>query len=353
MSGPERTPVLSVRDLTVLVPAGGRAVPAVRGVGFDLAPGARLGLVGESGSGKTLTALALMRMMPPGTRIAGGSVRLDGTDLLGLSAKRMCAVRGRQIAMVYQNPMSALNPVVAVGDQLVEAIRVHEPTSRSVARARAIDLLGDVGIPDPARRLAAYPYQLSGGMRQRVVIAMALACEPQVIVADEPTTALDVTTQARVMALLLQLSQARGAAVILITHDLEVAAEFCDDIQVMYAGRIVERSSAGTLFEAPRHPYAKALLESRCVLTTDLDAPIPTIPGQPPHPGEFPSGCSFAERCPRAQDVCRSVDPELTVGTGASAGREVACHFPFDPVASVASVASTVTGGNDSAGEGR
>ncbi len=333
MNVSERAPVLSVRDLVVLVPAGGRAVPAVRGVGFDLAPGARLGLVGESGSGKTLTALALMQMMPPGTRIAGGSVRLDGTDLLGLTAKQMCAVRGRRLSMVYQNPMSALNPVVAIGDQLVEAIRMHEPTAKSVARARAIDLLGDVGIPNPAHRLTAYPYQLSGGMRQRIVIAMALACEPQVIVADEPTTALDVTTQARVMALLLQLSQARGAAVILITHDLEVAAEFCDDIQVMYAGRIVERSPAGTLFDAPRHPYAKALLDSRCVLTTDLETPIPTIPGQPPHPGEFPPGCSFAARCPRAQDLCLRVDPELTVDPAGPSDREVACHFPFDPVA--------------------
>jgi oligopeptide/dipeptide ABC transporter ATP-binding protein len=171
----------------------------------------------------------------------------------------------------------------------------------------------------------SFPYQLSGGMRQRVVIAMALSCEPQIVIADEPTTALDVTTQARVMSLLLRLSQARGAAVILITHDLEVAAEFCDDIQVMYAGRIVESSGAEALFTAPRHPYARALLESRCVLTTDLDQPIPTIPGQPPQPGDFPSGCSFASRCPRVQDICLHRDPVLE----SEDGRAVACHFPY------------------------
>jgi oligopeptide/dipeptide ABC transporter ATP-binding protein len=317
-------PILSVRDLQIAVPAGKGEALAVRGVSFDLQAGARLGLVGESGSGKSLTALALMRMLAPSVRIRSGQVMLNGRDVMSLTARQMCAVRGSEIAMIYQNPMAALNPVLTIGDQLVEGLRIHSSMPRSAARKRAIELLGDVGIPDPQRRMDSHPYQLSGGMRQRVVIAMALSCEPSVIIADEPTTALDVTTQARVLALLRQLVSSHGTAVVLISHDLEVAAEFCEEIQVMYAGRIVERSPSTDLFASPLHPYAKALLKSSCVLTTDLTRPIPVIPGQPPQPGNFPDGCAFAARCSQARETCTHLDPILE----RVHGRAVACHFP-------------------------
>lgn len=326
MSEIPHAPVLSVRDLHVTVPYAGGETAAVRGVSFDLQPGERLGLVGESGSGKSLTALALMRMLAPSLRIRSGEILLNGRDLMKLSARQMCSVRGSEIAMIYQNPMAALNPVLTIGDQIVEAIRIHSDMSRAAARRRAVDLLGDVGIPDPLQRMDSYPYQLSGGMRQRIVIAMALSCEPKVIIADEPTTALDVTTQARVLALLRRLVDSHGTAVVLISHDLEVAAEFCDHIQVMYAGRLVERSTASDLFARPLHPYAKALLDSSCVLSTDPTLPIPVIPGQPPHPGSFPAGCAFQPRCGRHQDACVTDDPALSL----KHGRAVACHFPHE-----------------------
>jgi len=331
-------PLLSVRDLQIGVPLDHGETMAVRGVSFDLQPGARLGLVGESGSGKSLTALALMRMLPPSVRIRAGEVMLNGRDLMTLTPRQMCEVRGSEIAMIYQNPMAALNPVLTIGDQLVEGLRIHSSMSRSTARKRAVELLGDVGIPDPGNRMESHPYQLSGGMRQRVVIAMALSCEPSVIIADEPTTALDVTTQARILALLRQLVSSHGTAVILISHDLEVAAEFCDEIQVMYAGRIVERSPSADLFANPRHPYTKALLESSCVLTTDLTRPIPVIPGQPPQPGSFPAGCAFQARCTQARETCIDHDPVLEWDHG----RAVACYFPhLEP----SELAGSVAGG--------
>lgn len=311
-------PLLQVEELRVAF----GDVEAVRGVSFTLERGQRLGLVGESGSGKSLTALALMRLLRAPGRIAGGRVVLDGTDLTALPERAMRAVRGGRIAMVYQDPMTALNPVQRVGRQLVEAIRLHRDASRRAARARAVELLAEVGVPEPERRMDAYPHELSGGMRQRVVIAMALAAEPDVLLCDEPTTALDVTTQARIMDLLSGIVEQHGTAVVLITHDLGVAAGFCDSVQVMYAGRIVERSPVQPLYDHPLHPYAEALLGSACDLALDLERPIPAIGGQPPQAGSAPSGCAFHPRCPYALEVCRTTDPVLTDHDGVLA----ACH---------------------------
>lgn len=324
MTVERNTPVLSVRDLRVSVPSGPDDVTAVRGVSFDVPAGARVGLVGESGSGKSLTALALMRMLSSGVKVQGGQVLLEGEDIMQKSSREMCDIRGRRIAMIYQNPMSSLNPVLNIGSQLMEAMTIHGHLPRAAARRRSEELLGEVGIPNPGRIMGSFPHELSGGMRQRVVIAMALSCEPALIIADEPTTALDVTTQARVLALLHQLVDSLGTAVILITHDLEVAAEFCEEIHVMYAGRIVEHAESVTLFRSPRHPYTNALLDSTCDLTTDISRPIPVISGQPPHPGDIPSGCAFAARCPTAQPECLDMDPTLTSEDGFT----FACLYP-------------------------
>jgi peptide/nickel transport system ATP-binding protein len=316
--------VLEVRDLAVEFPVRGGAITPVRGASFTLAPRQRLGLVGESGSGKSLTALALMRLLPPPGRVAGGEIILQGRDLTQLSEREMTRVRGGRLALVYQDPMSSLNPVHSVGRQIVEAIRAHEDVSRKVARARAIDLLGHVGLPNPARRFDGYPHQFSGGMRQRVMIAMAISAEPDVLIADEPTTALDVTTQARIMDLLSGLVEEREMAVILITHDLGLAASFCDDIQVMYAGRIVERSRPGPLFDEPLHPYTEALLNAICRLDHDVETPIVAVPGQPPLPQLLPSGCPFHPRCPHAIDRCTTVEPGPHLLPG---GRMAECHL--------------------------
>jgi oligopeptide/dipeptide ABC transporter ATP-binding protein len=309
--------VLDVRDLRV---AFGDIEP-VRGVSFSLRRGERLGLVGESGSGKSLTALAIMRLARR-ARLSG-EVLLEGEDLLALSARQMERVRGGRVAMVYQDPMSALNPVHTVGRQLEEAIRLHSRLDRRAARERAIELLDDVGVPHPARRVEQYPHEFSGGMRQRVMIAMAMCADPAVLICDEPTTALDVTTQARIMDLLDRLVEDHGTAVVLITHDLGVAAGFCDEIQVMYGGRIVERAAAEPLYRTPVHPYSEALLGAAVDLNLELGVPIPTIGGQPPLAGELPSGCSFHPRCPVAQEVCRTETPALE----SVSGRPVACHF--------------------------
>jgi oligopeptide/dipeptide ABC transporter ATP-binding protein len=261
-------------------------------------------------------------------KIQSGQVLLEGEDILQKSTREMCDIRGRRIAMIYQNPMSSLNPVLTIGAQLAEAMTIHGRVSKAAARRRSGELLGEVGIPNPLRVMDSFPYQLSGGMRQRVVIAMALSCEPALIVADEPTTALDVTTQARVLALLHQMVDSLGAAVILITHDLEVAAEFCEEIHVMYAGRIVERAESVTLFRSPRHPYTNALLDSTCDLTTEVSKPIPVIAGQPPQPGDIPPGCAFASRCASVQPQCLDSDPPLVSEDGFT----VACWYPVPVV---------------------
>ena len=317
--------ILQVRDLAVEIALPRREpIRPVRGVSFDVRRGRRLGIVGESGSGKTLTALSLMRLLPPGARIAGGRILLGGRDLASVSEREMALVRGGWISTVYQDPMSSLNPLMTVGAQISEAIAAHEPVGKREARARTIDVLGDVGLPQPERRLDDHPHQLSGGMRQRVMIAMAICTNPEVLIADEPTTALDVTTQSRIMDMLGRIVEERRLGVILITHDLGLAASFCDDIDVMYAGRIVESGSAASVLRSPAHPYSEALLESMCGLDRDVTKPIAAISGQPPVPHRLPPGCPFHPRCRHAQERCVEEVPQ----PAPVRRRTVECHFP-------------------------
>jgi oligopeptide/dipeptide ABC transporter ATP-binding protein len=317
-------PVLEVRDLVVEFPLQSGPIQPVRGVSFTVERRERLGIVGESGSGKSLTALSLMRLLPPPGRIARGEILLGGRDLTKLSQREIAGVRGGQVALVYQDPMSSLNPIQTVERQIVEAVRVHQDVSKPEARKRAVELLGEVGIPHAARRAGDYPHQFSGGMRQRVMIAMAISAHPEVLIADEPTTALDVTTQARIIDLLARLGEQREMAVILITHDLGVAASFCDEIHVMYAGRIVERSPVEPLFARPVHPYSEALLGAICRLDEDVTQPIATIPGQPPLPQQLPEGCTFHPRCPYAVPRCAAEGPD---DHELPDGRTAECHF--------------------------
>jgi oligopeptide/dipeptide ABC transporter ATP-binding protein len=312
-------PVLEVRDLSVSI----GETPIVRGVSFAVGKGERMGLVGESGSGKTLTVLAVMGLLRAPLRVSGGEALLGGTDLLKLKRRQLDRIRGGRIGMIYQDPMASLNPLHRVGDQVAEAVRLHTGLDRAAARERTVELLDEVGIRDARSRVDAYPHELSGGMRQRVMIAMALGADPEVLLCDEPTTALDVTTQRRIVELLLSISEQRGLALVMITHDLGVAAGFCEQVAVMYAGRIVERAPVDELYARPRHPYAEALLGAACDLTLDLAAPIPAIPGRPPIPGDLPPGCSFNPRCRYAQERCLAAEPPLEpAGDGA-----VACYF--------------------------
>ena len=317
--------VLDVRDLVVEIAIPRREpIQPVRGVFFEVRPGRRLGIVGESGSGKSLTALSLMRLLPPRARIARGHVLLRGRDLAHVSEREMARVRGSQISTVYQDPMSSLNPLMPVGRQIIEAILAHENVGRREARERAIQVLGDVGLPQPERRIDDHPHHFSGGMRQRVMIAIAICTGPDVLIADEPTTALDVTTQARIMDMLSRIVEERRMGVILITHDLGLASSFCDDVHVMYAGRIVERGSADAVLRTPAHPYSEALLDSICGLDRDVDQPIAAISGQPPLPHQLPSGCPFHPRCAYAQEIC-AVQPPPAVAVREQVAE---CHFP-------------------------
>ena len=311
------TPLLEVRDLRVSFPApgGGRVCP-VDGVGFALERGKTLALVGESGSGKSLTSLALLQLVPPPGRIdAGSTVVLDGTDVLALSGEKLRDLRGRRIGMIFQDPMTSLNPVFTVGDQITEGIRAHERISRQEARARALALLQEVGIPDPEARLKAYPHQLSGGMRQRVMIAIALAARPELLIADEPTTALDVTVQAQILEVLDRLRQTRGMAVLLITHDLGIVAGRADHVAVMYAGQIVEQAPTAQLFARPSHPYTQGLFASVPRISGPRERLKP-IPGTVPPPVAWPAGCRFRPRCPFAFDKCVELPPPLAVEPG-------------------------------------
>jgi oligopeptide/dipeptide ABC transporter ATP-binding protein len=312
------TPLLEVRDLFVhfRTPAG--TVRAVDGVSFRLAPGEMLGLVGESGSGKTVLARAVLGLTPRQAvaRLAG-EVRYLGRDLRGLAEDELRQVRGREIAMVFQDPMTALNPVMKIGAQLAEPLRHHLGMSRAEARARAIELLDRVGIPSPARRVSDYPHQLSGGMRQRVVIAIALTCGPKLLIADEPTTALDVTVQAQILDLLQDLQLEQHMAVVLISHDLEVVGGRADHIAVMYSGRIVEQAPARAVFDAPRMPYTEALLRSAPRIDQPSHTRLEVIPGRPPRVDSPLVGCRFAPRCGLAQDRCRSSEPVLASDTTA------------------------------------
>jgi oligopeptide/dipeptide ABC transporter ATP-binding protein len=304
------TPLLTIRDLTVDFATEDGRFAAVDRVSLDVAEGEFVGVVGESGSGKSVTALAAMGLIAPPGRVASGSIRFAGRDLLGLSERQMRGIRGREIAMIFQEPMSSLNPVFAVGEQIAEVVRIHERASVRAARARALEMLRLVGLPDPERRLDAYPHQLSGGMRQRIMIAIALACRPKLLIADEPTTALDVTIQAQILDLLRELRDRLGLAVLLITHDLGVVAELVDRIVVMYAGRIVEAAPTAALFATPRHPYTRGLLASIPKLDEEQDR-LPAIDGVVPAPGTVPAGCRFEPRCTVRQAACRTIDPAL------------------------------------------
>ena len=311
------SPLLEVRDLRVSFPDRTiGTVHPVDGVSFELARGETLALVGESGCGKSLSALALLRLVPPPGRVEKeSSVVLDGTDVLSLGDKALRKVRGRRIAMVFQDPMTSLNPVFTVGDQITEVVHAHFKVSKQEARDRALKLLNEVGIPDASSRLDAYPHQLSGGMRQRVMIAIALAGEPELLIADEPTTALDVTVQAQILELLDQLRASHGMAMLLITHDLGIVAGRADRVAVMYAGQIVEQAPTASLFARPSHPYTQGLFASVPRLTGPVGTLMP-IPGTVPPPSAWPSGCRFRTRCPIVHARSSEMPPMLEVGPG-------------------------------------
>ena len=296
---------------------------AVDGLSLSVGAGETVALVGESGCGKSLSALSIMRLLPdPPARIVGGAVKLNGRDIVTAPEETMLGIRGREIGMIFQDPMSSLNPVATVERQIVEVLTTHTDLGRAAARARALELLEQVGMPDAERRLGAYPHQLSGGMCQRVMIAMAIACNPSVLIADEPTTALDVTVQAQVLALLKKLQADAGMAMIFITHDLGVVAETADRVVVMYAGRKVEEAGVDDLFERPLHPYTAGLIGATPTPGAARAARLADIPGMVPPLNALPRGCAFAPRCARAMDRCREEQPALTTP---AAGRRVAC----------------------------
>ena len=302
-------PLLRVDDLRVVFGPPGREQVAVDGVSLSLNPGEVLGIVGESGCGKTLTALSILRLIPnPPGRIAAGRILFRGQDLARASEKAMNRIRGKEISMIFQEPMTALNPVFKIGEQIGETLRVHDGLTRAQARSGALQMLERVGISNPEQRLGQYPHELSGGMRQRIMIAIALACRPQILIADEPTTALDVTIQAQILLLLRELQSELGMAVILITHDLGVVAQVVDRVAVMYAGRIVEEGSAAAVFERPSHPYTRLLLESIPGLDQQQDR-LQTIPGMVPSLSNLPAGCRFHPRCPDVRPACREAAP--------------------------------------------
>lgn len=322
-------PRLSVRDLAVTFDIEGNEIAAVRGVSFDLRAGETLAIVGESGSGKTQIALALGRLTSPNARVSG-TVRLEGRDISGLGEAQMQRLRGARIAYIFQDPISALNPYLTIGAQLTEAVRVHEGLGRAQARARALEVLEQVRMPDPAKRLRQHPHELSGGMRQRVMIAMALSCRPALLVADEPTTALDVTIQAQILDLLDELRRETGTSILLITHDMGVVARLADHVAVMYAGRIVESAPADVLFAEPHHPYTHGLMASMPRVDSPLEAELIEIPGLQPDPTELPIGCAFAPRCPHAFDAC-STPPELRSRDIGHREHRDACHLHVPP----------------------
>ncbi len=304
-------PLLEVQGLRTSFLSEEGELRAVDGVSFTIEPGKLMGLVGESGSGKTVTALSIMRLLPESARMVGGAIMFEGQDLRKLAEPRMRQVRGAKIAMIFQEPMTSLNPVFTIGSQIGEAIRLHQGKSRKEARERAIEMLRMVKIADPERRIDDYPHQLSGGMRQRVMIAMALSCNPRLLIADEPTTALDVTIQAQILDLIKELQQRLGLAVILVTHDLGVVAEYADDVTILYAARVMEQASASELFRNPLNPYTRCLLQSIPGVGGIKRTRLQTIPGAIPSARRPPSGCRFHPRCPMVIDQCSHVDPPL------------------------------------------
>ena len=312
MNSTRVAPLLSVRNLVTRFRTGRGTVTAVDHVSFDVAAGETLAIVGESGSGKSVTALSILRLIPdPPGHIESGEIIFDGQDLLKMSDAQIRAVRGDRIAMIFQEPMSSLNPSLTVGMQVAEPINLHRKLPWRQALDKARELLGMVRMSDTASRVTAYPHQFSGGMRQRAMIAMALACEPQLIIADEPTTALDVTVQAQILDLLKDLADRTGSALVLITHDLGVVARYADRVVVMYAGRVVESAPAAELYARPRHPYTQGLMASVPRLDGDTSVRLVPIEGQPPDLARIPAGCAFAPRCRQASDACRSTPPPL------------------------------------------
>jgi len=322
-----REPLLVVEDLTVRFWTSRGIVHAVNGISFDIAPGETLGIVGESGCGKSVTSLALLGILPRAGRVTAGSARFDGTELTSLNDSQLRAIRGRQIAMIFQDPMTSLNPVLTIGRQLREPLETHLGLNKKEALARSAELLDQVGIPNARSRLRDYPHQFSGGMRQRAMIAMALACEPKLLIADEPTTALDVTIQAQILDLLRNLVSERDSALIMITHDLGVVAGICERVEVMYAGTFVESGSAQQIFSKPRHPYTLGLLESVPRLDVRRSAALNPIPGIPRNMLSPPASCPFAPRCRYRQERCDRELPELVE---LEPEHSAACFYPAD-----------------------
>ncbi|HEX7094269.1 MAG TPA: ABC transporter ATP-binding protein [Acidimicrobiales bacterium] len=325
--------LLTVKDLTVDFRTSNGWLTVVDGVSFDIRPGEIVGLVGESGSGKSVTSLALMRLLPPrASRIARGSVMLGDVDLTTLPERRLADLRGNEISMIFQEPMTSLNPAFTIGTQITETVRAHRSVSRAAALRRAIEVLELVGIPRPDRAVRSYPHELSGGMRQRAMIAMAIACEPKLLIADEPTTALDVTVQAQVLDVLRSMRAELGMAILFITHDLGVVAELCDRVAVMYSGQIVESAPVVDLFVSPNHPYSDGLLRSR----PTLDGAGMTLrprPGSPTAPGEITSGCRFAPRCVHATELCVRDDIDMRLTSDERAARCVRIgEWQMEPV---------------------
>ncbi|NQV04906.1 ABC transporter ATP-binding protein [bacterium] len=325
--------VLDVRGLRTQLSTsrGANWIQIIRDVSFTLRRNQRLAIVGESGSGKSVTALSIMRLLDKSASEITGEVWIGGEDAQAMSDRQMRRIRGRRVAMIFQDPMTSLNPVKRIGDQIVAAMRLHSDISQKDAMAEALRLLKEVQIPAPEQRLRSYPHELSGGMRQRVMIALALSMEPEVIIADEPTTALDVTVQAQVMRLLKERVESHGAATILITHDLGLVAGFAEFVLVMYAGRIVERGPIERVLLDPAHPYTAGLLASLCTLDTDPLEELPSIEGAPPRPDDVPSGCSFHPRCWMATDLCRTERPPMVEGASPDLGA-AECHFAWNVV---------------------
>ena len=321
--------LLEVKDLKTYFYTEEGVTPAVDGLSFTLKDGETLAIVGESGCGKSVTSLSVLRIFPsPPGKIVGGDILYKGESLLKKSEKEMRKIRGNEISMIFQEPLTSLNPVFTVGQQICESLIMHQGMSKKQAREKGVEMLKKVGIPSPEKVIDDYPHQLSGGMRQRVVIAIALACRPQLIIADEPTTALDVTIQAQVLELIKKLQQSEKTSMLLITHDLGIVAETCDSVAIMYGGHLVEYSGIKELYTNPRHPYTQGLFNAVPTLESPLGSRLAVIPGLPPDPTNLPKGCSFSPRCPYAKDVCH----ERACGMReAEPGHFVDCHFPLTP----------------------
>ncbi|MCC5969145.1 MAG: ABC transporter ATP-binding protein [Pararhodobacter sp.] len=324
--------LMSLRDLKVEFDTRHGRVTALSGISLDVKPGETLGIVGESGCGKSITALAMMGLVPnPPGHVTGGSIHFQGEDITRARARRMRKLRGGEIAMIFQEPMTSLNPVFTVGDQITEAILLHQDVSRTQAEKQVVELLATVGIPEPAKRAQSYPHQLSGGMRQRVMIAMAISCRPKLLIADEPTTALDVTVQAQIFDLMRDIQREFGVAIVLITHDMGAIAEMTDRVAVMYAGRIIEQGTSDQILDNPLHPYTRGLIGCIPVLGREAAGaealpPLAEIPGIVPPLHLLGEGCAFAERCQLADDHCRAQRPALEIPALQNGGHPVACH---------------------------